>query len=154
MAETPDSDEGAQNPEAEIQKAEEDVDTLLGGLIVEAEGPGRAATEQAAERGTPEAGVEPNAGPESTPALFTPSNASAIWSSLSETRQSVSLVLGRTEVPIHYITKWSEGSFIELDTVTGEAIDIVVNGRLIARGEVITVAENFGVRITEIVQES
>lgn len=160
MAETPDADDGVQNPDAEIQQAEEDLDILLDGLDAEveekisegAEGAETGETEQAADMDTPEAGVESSAGLESPPAPFTPSNASAIWSNLSETRQSVSLVLGHTVVPLSYITEWSEGSLIELDKVSGEAIDVLVNGRLIARGEVIVVAENFGVRIVEIVQ--
>jgi len=43
------------------------------------------------------------------------------------------------------------GSIIELDKLTGEPVDILVNGKLIARGEVVVIDENFGVRITEIV---
>ena len=46
-----------------------------------------------------------------------------------------------------------EQSLIELDKQVGDAVDIMINGQLFARGEVVTVDENFGVRITEIVQE-
>ena len=44
-----------------------------------------------------------------------------------------------------------KGSMIELDKLTGEYADILVNGKIIARGEVVVIGENFGVRITEIV---
>lgn len=58
--------------------------------------------------------------------------------------------LGRTEQPMATLLEWSEGSLIELDRVSGDAVDVYINGKPFARGEVVTIAENFGVRITEI----
>jgi|TARA_B100000315_G_C14035369_1_gene345069 flagellar motor switch protein FliN/FliY len=86
---------------------------------------------------------------------FTPPNVSDItWANLSDVNQSVELVLGTTTVPFSTASFWSEGSLIELNKLAGENIDVLVNGKLCFRGEVVVVAENFGVRITEIVQES
>ncbi len=59
--------------------------------------------------------------------------------------------LGRAKMTLKQVLEMNVGSLIELDKLTGEPVDILVNGRLIARGEVVVVDENFGVRITEIV---
>lgn len=59
--------------------------------------------------------------------------------------------LGRAKMTLKQILEMNIGSLIELDKLTGEPVDILVNGRLIARGEVVVIDENFGVRITEIV---
>jgi flagellar motor switch protein FliN len=52
------------------------------------------------------------------------------------------------------ILELSSGSIIELDKLAGEPVDILVNSRLIAQGEVVVIDENFGVRITDIVSQS
>lgn len=59
--------------------------------------------------------------------------------------------LGRARMTLKQVMDLTVGSLIELDKLTGEPVDILVNGRLIARGEVVVIDENFGVRITEIV---
>ncbi len=64
---------------------------------------------------------------------------------------TVTVELGRTRMTLKQILELSVGSLIELDKLTGEPVDILVNGKLIARGEVVVIDENFGVRITEIV---
>lgn len=63
---------------------------------------------------------------------------------------SVTIELGNTQVPIQMVLEWTEGSLIELDKVSDEAIDILINTKPIARGEVVTIGENFGVRITQL----
>jgi flagellar motor switch protein FliN len=63
---------------------------------------------------------------------------------------SIIIELGCTETSIDNLLEWSEGSLIELDKVSGEAVDVYINGKPFAQGEVVTVAENFGVRLTEI----
>jgi flagellar motor switch protein FliN/FliY len=63
---------------------------------------------------------------------------------------SVSIELGRAEESISTVLEWTEGSLIELSKVSGDAVDVLVNGKMFARGEVVTIAENFGVRLTEI----
>ncbi|AEH51844.1 flagellar motor switch protein FliN [Pseudothermotoga thermarum] len=59
--------------------------------------------------------------------------------------------LGRARLTLKQVLELGVGSLIELDKLTGEPVDILVNGRLIARGEVVVIDESFGVRITEIV---
>nr|1YAB_A Chain A, chemotaxis protein [Thermotoga maritima MSB8]1YAB_B Chain B, chemotaxis protein [Thermotoga maritima MSB8] len=63
----------------------------------------------------------------------------------------VTVELGRTRMTLKRVLEMIHGSIIELDKLTGEPVDILVNGKLIARGEVVVIDENFGVRITEIV---
>ncbi len=63
----------------------------------------------------------------------------------------VTVELGRTKMTLKQILDLTPGSLVELDKLTGEPVDILVNGKLIARGEVVVIDENFGVRITEIV---
>ncbi|APT74238.1 chemotaxis protein CheC [Thermosipho melanesiensis] len=64
---------------------------------------------------------------------------------------NVVVELGKTKLTLKQVMELSVGSLIELDKLTGEPVDIIVNGKLIARGEVVVIDENFGVRITEIV---
>ena len=59
--------------------------------------------------------------------------------------------LGRTRKLIKDILGMGEGTIIELDKLAGEPVDILVNHKLIAKGEVVVIDENFGVRVTEIV---
>lgn len=63
----------------------------------------------------------------------------------------VTVELGRTKKLIRDILELSPGSVVELDQLAGEPVDILVNGKLIAKGEVVVIDENFGVRITDIV---
>lgn len=63
----------------------------------------------------------------------------------------VTVELGRTRKQIKEILGMGEGTIIELDKLAGEAVDILVNGQLIANGEVVVIDENFGVRVTSIV---
>lgn len=63
----------------------------------------------------------------------------------------VTVELGRTRLLIRDIMDLSAGSIIELDKIAGEPVDLFANGLLIARGEVIVIDDNFGVRVTEII---
>lgn len=65
----------------------------------------------------------------------------------------VTVELGRTRKLIREILELSPGSVIELDKLAGEPVDILVNGKLIAKGEVVVIDENFGVRVTDIVSQ-
>lgn len=66
----------------------------------------------------------------------------------------VTVQLGKTQKDIKEILKFTEGTIVELDKLAGEDVDILVNGKEIAKGEVVVVDQNFGVRITEIVSPS
>ena len=74
---------------------------------------------------------------------------SANISRLLDVRLNVSIELGRVDTPIRDIMAWTEGSLIELDKMAGEPVDILINEKRVAVGEVVTIAENFGVRITQ-----
>ena len=65
-----------------------------------------------------------------------------------------SVELGRTKVPIKYILQLGQGSVVELDALAGEPMDVLVNGYLIAQGEVVVVNDKFGIRLTDIVTPS
>ena len=70
---------------------------------------------------------------------------------LMDVQMQLSVELGRTRKKISEILSFGEGSIIELDKLAGEPVDVLVNGKLIAKGEVVVIDENFGVRGTEIV---
>lgn len=63
----------------------------------------------------------------------------------------VTVELGRTRKLIREILELAPGSVVELDKLAGEPVDILVNGKIVAKGEVVVIDENFGVRITGIV---
>ncbi len=64
---------------------------------------------------------------------------------------TLTVELGRTDMIIQDILELTAGKVIELDRLAGEPLDILVNGKLLAKGEVVVVDENFGVRITSII---
>ncbi len=64
----------------------------------------------------------------------------------------VSVELGRTKKSIKEILEFSPGTIVELDKIAGEPIDVLVNGKMVAKGEVVVIEESFGIRITDIVK--
>lgn len=64
---------------------------------------------------------------------------------------SLSLEVGRTRIPIRNLLQLNQGSVVELERGAGEALDVYVNGTLIAQGEVVVVNDRFGVRLTDVV---
>ena len=66
---------------------------------------------------------------------------------------SISAVLGRAQMSVAQLLQLGQGSILELDRKVGEAIDIYVNNRLVARGEVVVVDERLGVTMTEIIKD-
>jgi flagellar motor switch protein FliN/FliY len=66
----------------------------------------------------------------------------------------ISVVLGRTQMPVSNLLKMDVGTVIELDRQVGEAIDIYVSDRLVARGEIVLVEDKLGVTMTEIIKAS
>lgn len=70
---------------------------------------------------------------------------------LMDVSLNVSVELGRKQMQIKEILELGPGKIIELEKLAGEPVDLLVNGKLLARGEVVVVDENFGVRITELV---
>jgi flagellar motor switch protein FliN/FliY len=71
---------------------------------------------------------------------------------LRDVEMTLSVEIGRARMTVHELLQLSPGSVVELDRAAGAPADLLVNGRLIARGEVVVVDEDFGLRITELVQ--
>lgn len=67
---------------------------------------------------------------------------------------SITVELGRTKRSVKEILELSAGSIIELDKLAGEPVDILVNQRIVAKGEVVVIEENFGVRVTDILSRA
>ncbi len=67
---------------------------------------------------------------------------------------NITVELGRTRIPIKNIMQLAQGSVIELDGMAGEPMDVLVNGCLIAQGEVVVVNDKYGIRLTDIVTPS
>ncbi len=64
---------------------------------------------------------------------------------------TISMEIGRTRISIRNLLQLNQGSVVELDRLAGEPMDVLVNGTLIARGEVVVVNEKFGIRLTDII---
>ena len=64
----------------------------------------------------------------------------------------VTVELGRTKKSIAEILDFTPGTIIELDKIAGEPIDVLVNGKFVAKGEVVVIEESFGIRVTEIIK--
>ncbi len=66
----------------------------------------------------------------------------------------ISMEVGSTEISIRNLLQLNQGSVIELDRLAGEPLDVLVNGTLIAHGEVVVVNEKFGIRMTDVISPS
>ena len=64
---------------------------------------------------------------------------------------TISMEVGNTQIPIRNLLQLNQGSVIELDGLAGEPLDVLVNGTLIAHGEVVMVNEKFGIRLTDVI---
>ena len=64
---------------------------------------------------------------------------------------AISMEIGRTSINILSLLQLNQGSIVELDRLAGEPLDVLVNGTLIARGEVVVVNEKFGIRLTDVI---
>lgn len=95
-----------------------------------------------------------------TPAAFqnfTPSAAGGAGNDINmilDIPVQLTVELGRTRIPIKHILQLAQGSVVELEALAGEPMDVLVNGYLIAQGEVVVVNEKFGIRLTDIVTPS
>ncbi|QPF73103.1 flagellar motor switch protein FliN [Roseateles sp. DAIF2] len=90
-------------------------------------------------------------------ANFTPTPSNAPGSDINmilDIPVQLTVELGRTRIPIKNILQLAQGSVVELDALAGEPMDVLVNGYLIAQGEVVVVNDKFGIRLTDIVTPS
>ncbi len=67
---------------------------------------------------------------------------------------TISMEIGRTNINIRNLLQLNQGSVVELDRLAGEPMDVLVNGTLIAQGEVVVVNEKFGIRLTDVISPS
>ena len=103
--------------------------------------------------------VMPDPGTPASFANFGPSSAAAPGAGndlnmILDIPVQLTVELGRTRIPIKHILQLAQGSVVELDAMAGEPMDVLVNGYLIAQGEVVVVNEKFGIRLTDIVTPS
>ena len=88
-----------------------------------------------------------------TTASFTDSNDGNITlEAVSDIPVQISVVLGKTAMQVQQLLKLGRGAVVELDRKVGEPVDIFVNNRLVARGEVVVVEDKIGVTMTEIIK--
>ena len=66
---------------------------------------------------------------------------------------TISMEVGRSDISIRNLLQLNQGSVVELDRVAGEALDVLVNGTLIAHGEVVVVNDKFGIRLTDVISQ-
>ncbi|GBL04039.1 flagellar motor switch protein FliN [Glaciecola sp. KUL10] len=66
---------------------------------------------------------------------------------------TISMEVGRSEISIRNLLQLNQGSVVELDRVAGEPLDVLVNGTLIAHGEVVVINDKFGIRLTDVISQ-
>ena len=118
-----------------------------------AESKGPSGTDVASELAGPADSVAPAAFTNFTP----PSSVGGAGNDLNRILDipvQLTVELGRTRIPIKNILQLAQGSVVELETLAGEPMDVLVNGFLIAQGEVVVVNDKFGIRLTDIVTPS
>ena len=67
---------------------------------------------------------------------------------------TISMEVGRSQISIRNLLQLNQGSVVELDRVAGESLDVMVNGTLIAHGEVVVVNDKFGIRLTDVISQT
>lgn len=67
---------------------------------------------------------------------------------------TISLEVGRSKISIRNLLQLNQGSVVELDRIAGESLDVLVNGTLIAHGEVVVVNDLFGIRLTDVISQT
>ncbi|MGO1297878.1 MAG: flagellar motor switch protein FliN [Vibrio sp.] len=67
---------------------------------------------------------------------------------------TISMEVGRSKISIRNLLQLNQGSVVELDRIAGEALDVMVNGTLIAHGEVVVVNDKFGIRLTDVISQT
>ena len=67
---------------------------------------------------------------------------------------TISMEVGRSKISIRNLLQLNQGSVVELDRIAGESLDVLVNGTLIAHGEVVVVNDKFGIRLTDVISQT
>lgn len=128
--------------------SQEEIDALLKGLQASSAGATAEPTARAAENGIPVRQEQPDGG---TPAIAARVAEHPNLGVILDIPLHITVSLGRARKTVAEVLKISPGTIVELDRLAGEPVDIFLNKKLIARGEVVVVGENFAVRIAHIV---
>jgi flagellar motor switch protein FliN/FliY len=141
--------EAAEQPESEVPAHEGSAEQAATEAIEKAE--------EAAQSIAAETAAEPHVAeavqlPDFAPPEQDPEQAAATLGLLHDVDLNVKIELGRTRMYVEDVLRLNENSVIELDKAAGDPVDIFVNDRHVARGEVLVLNENFCVRISEIIQ--
>lgn len=106
-----------------------------------------------AQSGVPETGVVADPQPATFPPLETKTNETSVKNLdfILDIPMQVSVQLGSTKMLIRDLLQLGQGSVVELEKLAGEPLEVLVNHRLVARGEVVVVNEKFGIRLTDVV---
>src|SRR5229473_4787244 len=83
-----------------------------------------------------------------------PPNSSATLELLLDVELPVRVSFGKAQMPLQQVLKWTTGSIVELENAVNEPVEVVVNNCVIARGEVVVVDGNYGVRVQQIVSRA
>lgn len=152
------SEETESNAEGENQDAAAAGDDWADALSEQDEGEKAAATDASEEPGSDE---QANVGDPYQTAEFQDLQPDAGGAAFSENIDiildipvTISMEIGRTIISIRNLLQLNQGSVIELDRLAGEPMDVMVNGTLIAHGEVVVVNEKFGIRLTDVISPS
>ncbi len=141
--------EAAEQPESEVPAHEGSAEQAATEAIEQAEAAAQSiAAETAAEQHVAEAVQLPDFAPPEQD----PEQAAATLGLLHDVDLNVKIELGRTQMYVEDVLRLNESSVIELDKAAGDPVDVFVNDRHVARGEVLVLNENFCVRISEIIQ--
>ena len=141
--------EAAEQPESEVPAHEGSAEQAATEAIEQAEAAAQSiADETAADPHVAEAVQLPDFAPPEQD----PEQAAATLGLLHDVELNVKIELGRTQMYVEDVLRLNENSVIELDKAAGDPVDIFVNDRHVARGEVLVLNENFCVRISEIIQ--
>jgi flagellar motor switch protein FliN len=130
--------------------AEDDMADAWAAALAESKGGGDVASEVAA----PADQVTPAAFTNFAPTATAVAGAGNDINMILDIPVQLTVELGRTRIPIKNILQLAQGSVVELDAMAGEPMDVLVNGFLIAQGEVVVVNDKFGIRLTDIVTPS
>jgi flagellar motor switch protein FliN/FliY len=91
---------------------------------------------------------------EEMPGTAQPGEAPSNFELVLDVPLEVTVQLGRTRMPIRQLLQLAAGSVVELEKAAGERLDVLINGKPIARGEAVVVNDRFGVRLTDIISPS
>lgn len=132
--------------------AESGVEDEWAAAMAEAEAAGEVAEEDNDIQAAPLESFDGAAAPQATPGMG--SGSAPDLDVILDIPVTISMEVGNTSIPIRNLLQLNQGSVLELDRLAGEPLDVLVNGTLIAHGEVVMVNEKFGIRLTDVVSPS